>query len=1117
MKKIYFFLLAIFLLVVNTTYAQNTNLPQGYHHLKDGIITINGVASELDAYIFGEPFEIKWFTNSTYTNPWDGFTSIAELWGYTNVADDHDTFEGLLKGTGIYLHEFDTIFIRGVQNGNGSSFDLTGAVTLTSSRTITLIAYYEEAYIFSALSVRHLNISGTSTIINITFIDVQLKGKFLQYFGGGGIRKYDATLNLTGANTINNFANIANCRDLSEPIAEGGNALSNYSCGVFNVGGILNMYGNLLITGSSGAVGVVSNFYSEFTMYGNVSISGNECTAVHNSFSNTNMYDEALISENYLGVRNESTFNMYGASSISENNAFGVDNIGIFNMFDNSKIFGNNNRGVLNMGIFNMYNEASILKNSTIDDGGGIKNHGDLNMYDFSSIIENKADFYGGGVANIEWKRGVLIRSMFNMYDSAHISNNTASIDGGGIYNNGGTVNLGNTSIANENIQITNNKALTGNGGAIWTNDYTKVFADSDVTFSGNTAYGNAELLDSSDPNFALYDSIYRANILTTAISPPPPFKYAYNNWDINYIKDSVITLNDRYLVYKDDGNIFIGSYYWLQEAVDACVAGDKGYSIFVVEDDKNVTDNVDTPVRIEKEKEITLSSLDENDIKTITQPNAARHILLDGKLTLENIILSGMSATDGINGGIEISSSKAELNMNQGSVIQNCCAKHGGAVYNNEGALNMYSDAIIRNNFATGWGGGVHNTGTLNMDDKAIISENSANYGGGIFNADDPDNFNGGEVNMSGCTSINRNRAVYGGGVCTGINGSFMMVKEASITENTGGLGGGVFNSGRFSMNDFTSISKNSVINGGGGGVSNVSGVFTMNNYASIFKNEADGGGGGVYNMYEETIFIMNDKTVISGNSAGSGGGVYNYLGVTFNMNNYSMIDNNSAALNGGGIYNDSTSTVRLGIFIQLFTPDVIQIINNTASNDGGAIWTGDYNNICAYQGVIFSQNSAGNGAHLLDSTDPNFTKIVKIHHTHIFTTTISPPNPPFQYAYNNWDINYINSKKKDFNLTDEHTQINTHNTCSNFLSVNENTVTTFSIVPNPATNNITITANTDFNTIEIFNLLGQTMLSQPNVGSSAKLDVSTLTNGVYFVRIIFANSTSVQKFVKQ
>jgi len=73
------------------------------------------------------------------------------------------------------------------------------------------------------------------------------------------------------------------------------------------------------------------------------------------------------------------------------------------------------------------------------------------------------------------------------------------------------------------------------------------------------------------------------------------------------------------------------------------------------------------------------------------------------------------------------------------------------------------------------------------------------------------------------------------------------------------------------------------------------------------------------------------------------------------------------------------------------------------------------------------------------------------------------------------------------------------------------------FSIRPNPATNDITITSKSDFNKIEVVNFLGQTVITEQNNGKTAKLDISTLTNGVYFVRIATENGASVMKFVKQ
>jgi len=74
-----------------------------------------------------------------------------------------------------------------------------------------------------------------------------------------------------------------------------------------------------------------------------------------------------------------------------------------------------------------------------------------------------------------------------------------------------------------------------------------------------------------------------------------------------------------------------------------------------------------------------------------------------------------------------------------------------------------------------------------------------------------------------------------------------------------------------------------------------------------------------------------------------------------------------------------------------------------------------------------------------------------------------------------------------------------------------------TFSIVPNPASDKVKISAEINFHTVEVVSFLGQIVLSQSNASNTASLDVSALTNGIYFVRIVSDNGTNVKKFVKQ
>jgi len=81
----------------------------------------------------------------------------------------------------------------------------------------------------------------------------------------------------------------------------------------------------------------------------------------------------------------------------------------------------------------------------------------------------------------------------------------------------------------------------------------------------------------------------------------------------------------------------------------------------------------------------------------------------------------------------------------------------------------------------------------------------------------------------------------------------------------------------------------------------------------------------------------------------------------------------------------------------------------------------------------------------------------------------------------------------------------------------INDIGLSRFTIAPNPATNEVVIKAGVEFNTVEVVNFLGQTVISQVVNNNSVKLDVSNLNNGVYFVRLVSENGTSVKKFVKQ
>ena len=209
--------------------------------------------------------------------------------------------------------------------------------------------------------------------------------------------------------------------------------------------------------------------------------------------------------------------------------------------------------------------------------------------------------------------------------------------------------------------------------------------------------------------------------------------------------------------------------------------------------------------------------------------------------------------------------------------------------------------------------GGGieVEKGGTLVMNDGAVIQKCSVpgtyTFGGGVYNS-----------------------------------GTFTM-KDGKIINNTADEGGGVFNSdGAFTMEGGEISGNNAVV---GGGVFNIDGAFTMEG-GEISDNETEWLGGGVFTM--DGAFTMEGGE-ISGNNALVGGGVHNSDGA-FTMEGGEISGNNAFA-SGGGVYNGNDST---------FTMGGGEISGNKAEVEGGGV---SNNGMFTMTNSTISGNEAGRG----------------------------------------------------------------------------------------------------------------------------------------------------------
>ena len=69
----------------------------------------------------------------------------------------------------------------------------------------------------------------------------------------------------------------------------------------------------------------------------------------------------------------------------------------------------------------------------------------------------------------------------------------------------------------------------------------------------------------------------------------------------------------------------------------------------------------------------------------------------------------------------------------------------------------------------------------------------------------------------------------------------------------------------------------------------------------------------------------------------------------------------------------------------------------------------------------------------------------------------------------------------------------------------------------PNPTTNILNVEAATTISSIEVLNVLGQTLYTKSTMANTTQIDLSTFQTGSYFVRVTADNTSNVLQIVKQ
>lgn len=87
---------------------------------------------------------------------------------------------------------------------------------------------------------------------------------------------------------------------------------------------------------------------------------------------------------------------------------------------------------------------------------------------------------------------------------------------------------------------------------------------------------------------------------------------------------------------------------------------------------------------------------------------------------------------------------------------------------------------------------------------------------------------------------------------------------------------------------------------------------------------------------------------------------------------------------------------------------------------------------------------------------------------------------------------------------------------TAKNPLAIQENTITGFSMYPNPVKHNVFIQANEQFTQAKVFSVLGKEVINQSLNSNKAAINLQNLPQGMYLLKLYANDKTITRKLVK-
>ena len=327
--------------------------------------------------------------------------------------------------------------------------------------------------------------------------------------------------------------------------------------------------------------------------------------------------------------------------------------------------------------------------------------------------------------------------------------------------------------------------------------------------------------------------------------------------------------------------------------------------------------------------------------------------IMNDKTLTMDDCTLNNNGATDG--GAVY---NDGNLELSDSTLNTNTASNNGGAINNYWGILTINNDLF---NFNTGYdGGAIYNDNRFTVM-YSTFNSNTANDNGGAIYADvNTDPNNPPVINYSQITGNSpTNSAIYS--EVTGVNATLNWWGSDSNPSGYVNSNVDVSDWMDSSGSEYVYVSPSGDDTGGDGSQDNP------------FQTIAKGvsyvyPGGTVYvasGTYDENSIYVDTSMTITGSSEqstiinGDNTGTIFYVGSGVNLviNNATLTDGQS--YNGGAIYNDGTVTI-----------NNCTLDYNTATNNGGAIYN-DVNGMATITGCSLTNNYAVDGGAIYNNNN--------------------------------------------------------------------------------------------------------------------------------------------------